>query len=146
MPVEVIVALIGLGGVLVGGIAQWWVAQKTIRAEAERLHGQLSKEFQLQQFSEWQTRFQSLMGELLAATDPESTDGQFAKERIVPLVLQLQLMLNPTLASHAKVNQLINQLALSVCGWHGSPDMRATLTIHAALLDAAKETLYLPGK
>lgn len=146
MPVEIVVALIGLGGVLVGGTTQWWVARSTIRAEAERLHGQLSGEFKLQQFSEWQTRFQSLMGDLLAETDPESKGGCFAKERIVPLVLQAQLMLNPTVPSHAKVNQLINQLALSVCGWHGSPDLRTILTVHSALLEAAKDTLYLPGK
>jgi hypothetical protein len=35
---------------------------------------------------------------------------------------------------------------LATGDWHGKPDARSILTIHAALLDAAKATLYLPGK
>lgn len=144
MAVEIIVAMIGVGGVMLGGVAQWMVARATIRAETERLHHQLSNEFKLQQFSEWQSRFQDVMAELLVATDPEA--GALEQSAIVPLVLRAQLMLNPKLPSHAKTNSLINRLALATGGWHGEQDTQSILTLHAALLDAAKATLYLPGE
>ena len=144
MPIEVLVALIGLGGAFVGGTVQWFVARSTIRAETERLHRQLSTEFRLAQLSEWQSRFQLVMADLLVATDPEA--GPISQGAVVPLVLRAQLMLNPELPAHARTNGLINQLALATGGWHGKPDARSILTIHAALLDAAKATLYLPGK
>ncbi len=144
MPIEVLVALIGLAGAIVAGTVQWFVARSTIRAETERLHRQLSNEFRLQQFSEWQNRFQDVMADLLVATDPEA--GPLEQKAIVPLVLKAQLMLNPELPSHAKTNGLINHLALATGGWQGKPDAHSILTIHAALLDAAKATLYLPGK
>lgn len=145
MPVEVLAALIGLGGALVGAIIQWLVARSTIRAETERLHRHLANEFRLQQFSEWQTEFRSVMSELLAVTDPEVYSSP-PKERIVPLVLKAQLMLNLQVASHAKVNGLINDLALTVNGWHGKQDVSALLRTHGKLLDASREILFLPGK
>jgi hypothetical protein len=145
MPIEVLAALIGLSGATVGAIVQWLVARGAIRSENDRLHRQLREEFHLQQFSAWQSEFQSVMSERLAATDPEA-NKQLQKERIIPLVLKAQLMLNPHLALHAKVNDLVNKLALAVNGWHGPKDIRAVLAAHGALLDAARETLYLPGK
>jgi hypothetical protein len=145
MPVEVLAALIGLGGASVAAIVQWLVARGVIRSENERLHRQLRDEFQLQQFTAWQSEFQSVMAELLAATDPEA-NKELQKERIIPLVLKAQLMLNPHFAPHAKVNDLVNKLALAVTGWQGSQDLRAVLAIHGALLDATRETLYVPGK
>lgn len=145
MPIEILSALIGLGGALVGGIVQWFVARSTIRAETERLHRQLSSEFRLQQFSVWQAEFRSVISELLALTDPE-VQKTFRKERIVPLVLKAQLMLNLQVPSHAKVNRLINAIALAENGWHGSQDMSSILRTHGELLDAAREALFLPGK
>lgn len=145
MPIEILAALLGLGGAVVGAIVQWLVARSTIRAETERLHRQLSDEFRLQQFSEWQAEFRSVMSELLALTDPE-VNKPFLKERIVPAVLKAQLMLNLEVPSHAKVNGLINALALSVNGWRGSQDMSSILSTHGELLDAARDVLFLPGK
>ena len=145
MPNEILAAIIGLGGALLGATVQWFVARSTIRAETERLHRQLSTEFRLQQFSEWQTEFRSVMSELLSATDPEANEV-LPKMRIVQLVLKAQLMLNPNLPSHAKVNDLINFLALTMNGWHGEQDISSILRAHGELLDASREALYLPGK
>lgn len=145
MSVEILSALIGLGGAFVGATIQWFVARSTIRAETERLHRQLSTEFRLQQFSEWQIEFRSVMSELLAVTDPEAQRG-LPNERVVQLVLKAQLMLNPSLPAHAKVNGLINALALAVNGWHGPQDISSILRTHGDLLEASRETLFLPGK
>lgn len=145
MSAEILSALIGLGGALIGATIQWFVARSTIRSETERLHRQLSTEFRLQQFSEWQTEFRSVISELLAVTDPEAQNS-LPKERIVQLVLKAQLMLNPNLPAHAKVNGLVNALALSTTGWHGPQDLSSILRIHSELLEASRETLFLPGK
>lgn len=141
---EILSALIGLGGAFVGATIQWFVARSTIRAETERLHSQLSREFRLEQFSEWQAEFRSVISDLLALTDPEVQQPP-AKERIIPVVLKAQLMLNLKVPSHAKVNGLINKLALEVNGWHDSQDLASILRTHSELLDAARETLFLPG-
>ena len=145
MAVEVLAALVGVGGVTVGAVVQWLVARNALRAETERLYAKLREEFHLQQFSAWQSQFQSVMSELLAVTDPEAND-KLEKQRIIPLVLKAQLMLNPQLPHHAKVNDLVNKLALAVNGWHADQDLRSVLTVHAALLDAARDVLYLPGR
>lgn len=145
MPIEVLAALIGLGGTFIGAIVQWFVARSTIRSETDRLHRQLSTEFHLQQFSEWQSEFRSVMSEFLSLTDPESY-ASLPKERVIALVLKAQLMLNPNLPSHARVSGLVNELALAVTGWNGSQDAAKLFTTHSALLDAARETLFVPGK
>lgn len=143
-PVEILAALVGVGGVCIGAIVQWLVARNALRAETQRLYAQLREEFHLQQFSAWQSQFQSVISDLLAATDPEANE-RLEKQRIIPLVLKAQLMLNPQLPPHAKVNDLVNKLALAVHDWHEDQDPRSVLTVHAALLDAARDSLYRPG-
>jgi len=145
MSSQLIAALIGISGVALAGLLQWVVAKSVVRSETERLYRQLSVEFHQQRFSEWQERFQYVMAELLAATDPEAVP-EFDKARIVSLVLKAQLMLNPEIPEHAKVNGLVNQLALGVSGWHGERDASNILRIHGQLLDSAKKTMYLPAK
>jgi hypothetical protein len=113
-----IAALIGLAGVMLASIGQWLISRHVMRSETERLHRQLSSEFRLQQFSDWQAKFSEVMADLLAATDPECSSA-YKKENTVRLVLKTQLLLNPSLPSHAKVNGLVNKLALTVNGWHG---------------------------
>jgi hypothetical protein len=140
-----IAVLVGLAGVFFGSVCQWLISSRVIRSETERLHRQLSTEFRLQQFSEWQAKFSAVVADLLAATDPECL-ASHNKANTVQLVLRAQLLLNPSLPSHAKVNDLINKLALTVNGWHGKPDPSAVLDLHGALLDAARNTLYLPGR
>jgi hypothetical protein len=140
-----VAALIGLGGVVLGSLGQWLISRSVVRAETERLHRQLSAEFRLQQFSEWQSKFSAVIAELLAVTDIEAS-SRFEKQKIVPLVLKAQLLLNPSVPSHAKVNGLINRLALAVNGCHEETSEREILSMHAELLDAAREAVYLPGR
>ena len=143
MPDTVSVALIGLCGVLLAAFVQWLVARHTVRNETERLHKQLAAEFSYQQLSEWQTQFRQVMADLLAATDPDVNPSP-DKKRITPLVLRAQLMLNPSLRSHATANALINQIALKVNGWHGDPDLHAILGLHGKLIEASREVMYRP--
>ena len=138
-------ALLGLAGVVFGSVGQWLISRHVVRSENERLHNQLSTEFRLQQFGDWQAKFSSVIADLLAATDPECSASS-SKSSTVPLVLRAQLLLNPSLPSHAKLNALINKLALEVNGWHGKPNTEVVLALHADLLDSARSILYLPGR
>lgn len=140
-----VAALIGLGGVALGSLGQWLISRSVVRAEMERLHRQLSEEFRFQQYSEWQSKFFAVVAELLAATDIEAS-SPFEKKKIVPLAIRAQLLLNPSVPSHAKVNGLINRLALAVNGWQKEASEGEILSLHAELLDAAREAVYLPGR
>jgi len=145
MPIEVLAPLLGLAGAVLGGAVQWLVSRSTVRAETERLYEKLSAEFELQQLSAWQAQFQSVMSELLTATDPELSP-KADKHRVIPLVHRANLLLNPSLASHAKVNDLVNKLALAVNGWHDEQSMREVLAVHGALVEAARSLTYAPGR
>ena len=145
MPIEVLAPLLGLAGAVLGAAVQWLVSRTTIRAETERIYEKLRAEFELQQLSAWQAQFQSVMSELLTATDPELSP-KADKHRVIPLVHRANLLLNPSVASHAKVNDLVNKLALSVNGWRGEQTMREALAVHAQLVEAARALSYAPGR
>jgi len=145
---EIAVAYIALGGglagVFVASIVQWLVTRTTVRAESERLRQQLLAEFHREQFTDWQAKFRETIADLLAATDPE-LNARFEKAKVVPLVLRAQLMLNPKRPAHARVNSLVNQLALAVNGWEqrGASEL---LRLHSELLEAARDAMYVPAK
>jgi len=145
MQIEFLAPILGLAGAAVGGVVQWLVARGAVRAETDRLYKKLSAEFQVQQFSAWQAEFQSVISEFLCATDPEMSPKS-EKQRVIPLVLRANLLLNPHLPSHAAVNDLINQLALAVNGWQGEQGMREVLNLHAQLLLASRALIYAPGR
>lgn len=145
MSIEFLAPLLGLAGALVGGLIQWLVARAAVRAETDRLYKKLSAELQVQQFSTWQAQFQSVISDLLCATDPE-VSAKVDKQRVIPLVLRANLLLDPNLRSHATVNDLVNKLALTVNCWHGEQGMREVLRLHAALLEASRALIYSPGR
>jgi len=141
---EIAAAFIALVGVAGAGVIQWLVTRHTVRAESERLRQQLFAEFHRAQFTEWQSKFRETVADLLAATDPE-LNSRFEKAKVVPLVLRAQLMLNPKLPAHARVNSVVNQLALAVNGWEqrGASEL---LGLHSELLEASRDAMYLPAK
>ena len=143
MTIETTTALIGIGGIFIAGIIQWLITRVTVRSENERLHKQLSSEFNYQQLSEWQTQFRTIMSDLLATTDPEANIN-YDKTRIIPLILSAQLMLDPNIATHAQVNRLINSLALKVNGWQEENHIKLILEVHGQLLEAARKIIYHP--
>lgn len=141
---EIAAALVALLGVAVAGVVQWLVTRHTVRAESRRLRHQLFVEFDREQFSEWQSKFRDTVADLLAAADPE-LNVRADKARLIPLVLRAQLMLDPKLPAHARVNAVISQLALAVNGWHERSESEI-LALHSELLEAARAAMYLPSK
>ena len=141
---EIAAALLALLGVAAAAFAQWLVTRHTVRSESDRLRQQLFAEFHREQFTEWQSKFRETVAELLASTDPE-LNAKFERAKVVPLVLRAQLMLNPKLPAHARVNSVVNQLALAVNGWE-QRDAAAVLRLHSELLESARDAMYLPAK
>jgi hypothetical protein len=141
---EVAAALLTLLGVALAGVVQWLVTRHTVRAETRRGRHQLFLEFHREQFSEWQSKFRDTVADLLAAADPE-LGVRADKARLIPLVLRAQLMLDPNLQEHARVNTAIGRLALAVNGWHECSESEI-LGLHSELLEAARAAMYLPEK
>jgi hypothetical protein len=138
---EIAGALLALSGVAVATVAQWFITRWTVRAESARLRDQLRIEFHDQQFAEWQSKFRDSVVALLASTDPELAAN---KDKIVPLVLKVQMMLDLRIPAHARVNSLVNQLALAVNGWEAR-DASSVLRLHGGLLEAARDATVIPG-
>lgn len=144
----VIAALITVGGMVgvatLGGIVQWLVTRTVTRSEHERLRLQLKSESRLRQFEEWRVRLQETIVELLKETDPE-VNPQVNRERVVPLILRAQVMLNVSQPAHRKLNGFITELGLAVNGWQGNRDVAGILRTHSAVLQATRELLALPA-
>lgn len=134
-----------LGVAILGAITQLLLTKFVLKSEYQKIHRQLSSEFRLRQYELWQIRFQDTMVELLKATDPEC-NSSFSPANITPLIHKAQLMLNLRDPKHARINGYVNDLGLAVNGWHGRTDRASLLRVHAALLEAAREVLFLPGK
>lgn len=143
----VVAAYITVGGMVAAAIAtalvQWLVTKTVLRSEHKRLQAQLITDFQLKQFSQWQSDFITTIAELLAHTDPEVYPTPDRKH-VVPLIQRAQLMLNLELDSHRKVNGLINELGLAVNKWEPK-GMSEILRLHGGLLEASRAAIYLPG-
>lgn len=145
MSTELVIALIALIGTFISQITLWLVTKSTIRAATERLHGQISREFELKQFSDWQSELRESVSELLIVTDPEGQES-ISKHLVAKFTHKTQLLLNQNIASHSRVNQLVNQLALQVNGWYEGASHSEILHTHADLIDASKKILYLPSE
>ena len=75
MSTELVIALIALIGTFISQITLWIVTKSTIQAATERLHSQISREFELKQFSNWQSELRESVSQLLIVTDPEGQES-----------------------------------------------------------------------
>ena len=145
MSIELLIALIALVGTFISQITLWFITKSTIHAATERLHSQISREYELEQFSNWQSELRESISELLIVTDPEGQES-VSKHLVAKFTHKTQLLLNQNIASHSIVNQLVNQLALQVNGWQQVESHSDILRTHHDLLEASKEILYLPSQ
>ena len=144
MSTELLIALIALVGTFISQITLWFVTKSTIQAATERLHSQISREYELKQFSNWQSELRESISELLTVTDPEGQES-ISKHLVAKFAHKTQLLLNQNIANHASVNRLVNQLALQVNDWLPVDNHSEILRTHSELLEASKEILYLPS-
>ena len=132
-----------LGVALLAAISQWLITKKVISAEHERIKLQLRSEFQSRRHEKWDSDILEAISNLLTVTDPEiNTD--FVPSLVTKHVNRVQLLLDHNVPLQGIVNNLANNLALTVNGWIGSKDKQNILTIHGQLLDASKRLFYHP--
>jgi len=141
-------AYITIGGMFgvaaITAVTQWLVTKSIIRSEHARLHTQLRSDFELNQFAKWQDEIVTVVSELLTHTDLEVCPAP-QREKVVPLILKTQLLLNLNVQVHRNINNLVNELGLAVTKWEAR-GVSEILGIHSRLLEAAREAIYLPGR
>lgn len=132
-----------IGVTLITCLVQWAVTRTIIRSEGERLRVQLETDFRLRQQSAWEDEFRTTIATLLEYTDPEAYPIP-EKQRVVPLILKSQLLLNLQLRSHIRINELINALGMAVNNWDNR-SKNEILGMHERLLEAARSVTYSPN-
>ncbi len=133
-----------LGVALITSILQWKITKKIIHSEYLKLETQQNKEFKINQFSIWQKEMIDIISNLIAYTDPDIYPI-FKIEKILPLLLKAQLILNTNENNHKKVNGLLNQLGKAVNRNPEEYDHNEIFRIRGEIIDSTKEIIYLPG-
>lgn len=140
-------AYITIGGMLgvafLGFISQWIITKRIVSEEHRRMLAQVNSERFARQHEKWESDIvEGIMG-LLKTTDPE-INTKINPATVTDYVLRVQLLLNTKDPNQDRVNQLVNQLALTANGWQPTESPSKLLNIHNQLLEAAKLLIYRP--
>ena len=129
MDANITIAIISASGVLAGMIAQQMLGSAAASREERR-----------QRRIDVRNRFEECVVRLLEETDPYVHPVPSVPE-ITRNIIRLQLYLNLADKDHKKLNGHLNSLAISITGYSDSHDKKLLLQNHAAVLDAAIESL-----
>lgn len=134
----------GMFGVaLLGAISQWVITKRVASEEREKMLSQVSSERYARQHEKWEENIIEGATGLLKATDPE-INSNINPAAVDGYALRIQLLLNTNDPNKNRVNQLVNQLALTANGWQPSESASALLSIHAQLIESTKLLIYRP--
>lgn len=138
-------ALIALGGVAVGGLLTGWFQRantKTlISAELNKLYVHLEGEARKHLLGRKQDELMGTVPDLVAAADPE-LHAKFDYARLVTLVHRVQLVLDPSKATDARLNQAASDLGFAIqAAVTGERDVARILRAQAEVIDATRELL-----
>lgn len=141
-------AYITIGGMLgvsiLGAISQWVITKRIVVEEHRRMLAQIHSERFARQHEKWEADIIQGVTGLLKATDPE-INSKIDRAAVTGHVLRVQLLLNTKDPNQDRVNQLVNQLALTANGWQPAESPSELLRIHAQLLEATKLLIYRPS-
>lgn len=141
-------AYITIGGMLgvsiLGAISQWVITKRIVAEEHRRMLVQVHSERFARQHEKWEADIVEGVTGLLKATDPE-INSKINRATVTGHVLRVQLLLNTKDPNQDRVNQLVNQLALTANGWQPSESSSELLRIHAQLLEATRLLVYRPS-
>lgn len=144
----VVAAYITIGGMLgvsvLGVVSQWIITKRIIAEEHRRMLVQVNSERFARQHEKWEADIVEGITGLLKATDPE-INTTINRVAVTGHVLRIQLLLNTKDPNQDRVNQLVNQLALTANGWQPAEGPAGLLKIHSQLLEAAKLLVYRPS-
>lgn len=132
-----------LGVAILGAISQWVITKRIVSEEHRRMLVQVDSERFARQHEKWEADIIEGITGLLKATDPE-INSEINSATVTGYVLRVQLLLNTKDTNQDRVNQLVNQLALTANGWQPAESSSALLSIHAQLLEATKLLIYRP--
>ena len=140
-------AYITIGGMLgvtfLGALSQWIITKIIVSEEHKRMLAQVNTERFARQHENWEAEILEGITGLLKATDPE-VNPQINRAAVTSYVLRIQLLLNTNDSNQNRVNQLVNQLALTANGWEPAESSSELLGIHNQLLEATKLLIYRP--
>lgn len=141
-------AYITIGGMLgvsvLGAISQWIITKRIVSEEHRRMLVQVNSERFARQHEKWEAEIIEGVTGLLKATDPE-INTKIDRAAVTGYVLRIQLLLNTKDPNQDRVNQLVNQLALTANGWQPAESPSGLLRIHDQLLEATKLLVYRPS-
>jgi hypothetical protein len=152
VPLEIAVALVGLGGVVVGAVIaggfQWWTSRQTIAADRVRLHEQMHGEARLRREEQWRTELRSALAELLAATDPEGHPSDH-RDRIVRHTHAVDLLLDQRFEDQNRLRESVINLSTSLTDTGGRSSVfvepREVRRLQNVVYQAARAILNRPA-
>lgn len=117
----IITAIIGLGGMLFVALmsifTQIIITKKIIKSDFQKIQTQIKTEYDFKTKQEWIIQFRKIIADLVTETDPER-NTTFSKIRLISLINQSQLMLNPTIFTEKEIFGLITHLGMVVSEWY----------------------------
>ncbi len=157
MAEQIQVALIAVGGVVVGSIlnavVQFFVTRQMLRAERERLRDQLNGEFRLRMLERRTDRAIDIVAELVTISDPV-INQEIDYATAIRLVHRVQLLLDRKNPLEGKLNDRINALGLALAEHTNSPDAgmvperlrgASLMQVHGEVIDAMQAVVVATG-
>jgi len=132
-----------LGVAILGAISQLIITKRIVSEGHKRMLAQVNSERFARQHEKWEADIIEGITGLLKATDPE-INPEMNHASVTGYVLRIQLLLNTNDPNQDRVNQLVNQLALTVNGWLPTESHSKLLRVHDQLLEATKLLIYRP--
>jgi hypothetical protein len=138
-------ALIALSGVVIGGLLTWWAQRSNtkllIAAELNKVYAQLEGDARKRLLARKQDLLIDAISALAAATDPE-LHAKYDYQRVVTLIHQVQLVLDPRVHADARLNQATTDLGLTIqAAAAGGRDVRSILAAQSQVIEAARQLL-----
>lgn len=140
-------ALLTVGGMLgvaiLGAFTQWLITKRILNEETKRISIQLNSEFQAQRHQKWESDILDSLVQLLKVTEPDVIGG-INNSEVAEKIIRFQLLLDTSKTLQGQVNDIANDLALSVTGQHGPIDKITVLKLHGRLQELANKLIYHP--
>ena len=126
-----------LGTAILTTITQLKITNHLVKSDFNKMMKQIYTENQVKEHQEWKNTLRITISKLLAETDPECNPNP-KKDKIIPLIHQVQLLLNTSVLDENELNKIINEFALSINGWLGSSDLHQIFSLHAKISDQTR--------
>ncbi|ELZ1718155.1 hypothetical protein SD909_004595 [Vibrio parahaemolyticus] len=130
-----------LGVAFITLVGQLFSTRFLVKSEMRKTLVHVKAELDANFSVEWNRDIESLITDLLVATDPEVNSGVVDKERVIHCVHKLNLKLNQNYKTHSALDCAVNDLAMTVNGW----EVRGPVfDLQNRVIQTAKKVIYQP--